>query len=79
MATLGQYIAWLKSTGGTSKTGMGADPDIGMVPVTKLIAESGRHVIYPGADGEEELSPYMVDYLDRRLGVMSPFKGSTRS
>lgn len=80
MATLGEYMQWLRGEGGTCRTGIGANPDIGMVPVTKLISPDGtRYVIHSGNDQDEELSPLIIDYFDRRLGVLSPFASVLRS
>lgn len=79
VVALGHYMTWLRSIGGSCRSGIGADPDIGMVPVTKLISPSGKHVIYPSGDQDEELSTYMIEHLDRRLGVISPFKGVPRA
>ena len=80
MATLGQYMSWLKSIGGTYRSGIGADTARGMVPVVKLISPDGRrHVIHPGNDQSEELSPYMVEYFDRRPQLISPFKSVPRA
>lgn len=77
MATLGQYMLWLREQGGSCKTGIGADEIRGMVPVIKLIGPDGKLSIVLGHDNQsEELSILMVDYLDRRLGVKSPFKGA---
>ncbi len=77
--TVGDYMAWIKSTGGRCRTGVGQDDAIGMVPVTKIIAVSGRHVIFPGADPDEVLSPSTIENFDRRLMVISPFRGIQRS
>jgi hypothetical protein len=80
MAALGHYITWLRSQGGQCRSGIGADPEIGMVPVTKLISPDGtRHVIHPSGDQAEELSTYTIEYFDRRLGVLSPFRGVPRA
>lgn len=70
---------WLKSIGGHCKSGLGADEDIGMVPVIKLVAPNGKHVIVGGDGQTERLSPLMIDYLDRRLQVISPFKSVPRA
>lgn len=78
VATLGEYMAWLRKIDGNCKSGIGADPVIGMVPITKLIAPNGKHVIFPSADQSEELSTYMIEQLDRRLGVLSPFRSVQR-
>lgn len=73
MATLGDYMRWLRSEGGECRSGIAADHQVGMVPVTKLVAANGRHVIHPGNDQYEELSPLTVSYFDRRLQIASPF------
>lgn len=73
MATLGDYMRWLKSEGGQCRSGIAADHMVGMVPVTKLIAANGRHVVHPGNDQGEVLSPLTIAYFDRRLQVASPF------
>lgn len=49
-----------------------------MVPVTKLVSKDG-YVVYPGNDQSEELSPYMIEYFDRRLRVISPFRSVPRA
>lgn len=75
--TLGQYMRWLAENGGRCSTGVGADPEIGMVSVTRLVAANGRSVIHYGTDQSEPLSPSLVAYFDRRLNVMSPFRSGT--
>ena len=79
MTTLGEYMHWLKSEGGQCRTGIGVDHDIGMVPVTKLISPEGKWVIHPGNDQSEHLSKFTIEYFDRRLGVLSPFKSVPRA
>lgn len=79
MATLGEYMGWLRSQGGESKTGITADPNRGMVPVTKLVSPDGRYVIHPGNDQFEVLSRYTIEYFDRRLRVLSPFSSVARA
>lgn len=79
MATLGQYMYWLRSIGGECKSGIGADPVRGMVPITKLIAPNGKHVIHPGNDQSEVLSAHLVERMDRRLQVASPFPSVPRA
>jgi hypothetical protein len=70
---------WLKSEGGHCRSGIQADEVIGMVPVTKLVAANGRHVIHAGADQNEQLSLVTVEYFDRRLQVISPFRSVPRA
>jgi len=72
-------MQWLRSIGGESRTGIRADHEVGMVPVTKLVSPSGRFVIWNGNDQSEELSTYMVEYFDRRLQVLSPFASRPRA
>lgn len=73
MATLAQYMQWLKSQGGQCRNGIGADERIGMVPVTLLQAANGKYVIYHGSRQSDTLAPRMIAYFDSRLGVTSPF------
>lgn len=71
--TLGGYMRWLRDNGGECKTGHGADPEIGWVPKVRLISKEGRTAVVVNVKQEEALSPAMIAYLDRRLGVLSPF------
>lgn len=75
--SLGRYMRWLTDQGGRCSTGIGLDPDIGMVPVTRLEAANGRSVIHYGTDESEVLAPAMIAYFDRRLGGVSPFRSGT--
>jgi len=77
--TLGEYMVWIRDNGGSCQNGMRADPEIGMVPVIKLIAHNGRHVIHPDSDQDEILSPLLIENYDRRLQVISPFRSVKRS
>jgi hypothetical protein len=70
---------WLRSIGGECRSGIGADPAIGMVPITKLIAPNGRHLIYPGSDQSEVLATHTIERMDNRLQVASPFPSVPRS
>jgi len=72
-------MRWIKSIGGECRTGIGADHTRGMVPVTKLIAPNGRHVIYPGNDQNEVLARHIIERFDNRLLVVSPFPSVERS
>lgn len=72
-------MRWLRSIGGECRTGIRADEQIGMVPVTKLIAPSGKFLVWSGNDQFEELSTYAVEFFDRRLEVASPFSSVKRS
>lgn len=79
MATLGEYMMWLRDQGGHCKSGIGADHEIGMVPITKLVSPTGKYVIHAGNDQTEVLSRFMIDYFDRRMEMISPFKSVQRS
>jgi hypothetical protein len=80
MTTLGNYIHWLCSEGGQSRSGIGADEVVGMVPITKLISPDGsKYVIYSSGDQSEILSSHTIEYFDRRLGVVSPFRSVPRA
>jgi hypothetical protein len=54
-------------------TGVAQSPSGKMVTVTRIVAPSGRRAIVAGIEQQERLSPRMVGYLDRRLGIESPF------
>ncbi|MBA5779544.1 hypothetical protein H2509_20630 [Stappia sp. F7233] len=77
--TLGQYMAWVRDSGGYCTNGIQADHEIGMVPVIKLVADSGRYVIHPSDNQSEILEPSLIEYYDRRLGLVSPFKTTPRA
>lgn len=80
MATLGDYMRWLRDQGGKCKNGIQADDVIGMVPVIKLVSPDGeKWVIHVGDDQNELLSTLTIDYFDRRLGVLSPFRSVPRA
>jgi hypothetical protein len=70
---------WINSVGGHCKNGIGADEEIGMVPVIKIVAPNGRHVIHGGDDQMEILSAMTIENYDRRLQMVSPFKSTPRA
>jgi hypothetical protein len=75
MTTLAEYMRWLRSQGGNCKNGIGPDEKRGMVPVIKMVSPDGqKHVIHGGDNQGEYLSPQTLNFLDRRLGLTSPFK-----
>lgn len=76
--TVCHYMHWLQENGGHCKTGIGIDEAIGMVPKIRMIAANGKAVNYVG-DQKDELTPSMVAYFDRRLGVISPFSAGGRN
>jgi len=75
--TLGEYMHWLRQSGGKCRSGIGADEKIGMVPVTLLQAPSGAYVIHSNDKQNKRLSQMTVDYFDRRLGINSPWGSKT--
>lgn len=79
MATLGEYMHWLRGQGGECRSGIGADPERGMVPVTKLIGPNKRWVIHAGGDQGEILTGSIVEFYDRRLQMLSPFRSVPRA
>lgn len=70
--TLKDYIGWCNLQGCTTRSGFSHD---GVTMCTRYILEapSGRHVIITGIGMSEHLVPTYVAYLDRRLGLDSPF------
>jgi len=80
MTTIGEYMIWLRDAGGTCQSGHAADPDIGYVPVIKMISPNGeKHVIHKGNDQSEELDILTIEYFDRRLSMISPFRSFPRA
>lgn len=70
--TLLDYIGWCNQQGCTTKSGV-MSVDEKMVTFHTLEAPSGRHVVVSGINMREYLMPRHVAYLDRRLGLDSPF------
>lgn len=71
---LATYIAWLKDTHqGTSQSGYRANGKGQSFGLTKLSLPSGKSVVVVGVGQGEFLTPSVVGYLDRRLGVTSPW------
>ena len=72
--TLGAYIAWaVKEQGCSVQSGYSTGPDGKAHSLTKIQAPSGKRVIIVGLKHSERLEPTKVAYLDRRLGVRSPY------
>ena len=56
------------------------DEAIGMVSVIRLTGPDGVKTAIFGSDEQHEvLSIYTIEYLDRRLGVLSPFRSVPRA
>lgn len=72
--TFGAYIGWARKHHKLSaQTGYAADGAGKVHTTTKLSIEDGESVVVPGIDQNERLTPSMVGYLDRRLGIVSPY------
>jgi hypothetical protein len=72
--SLGAYLAWAKAVGCDCQTGYGGPS--GLV-FWKIIAPSGRHVTIVDMQQNERLVSSTLNYLDRRLGLTSPFDRAT--
>jgi len=72
---LADYIGQArKDHGATSQSGSAADSSGGAHAVTKIaIPATGKSVVVVGVNQTEYLTPSMVGYLDRRLGIDSPW------
>ena len=71
---LATYIVWLKEAHqGTAQSGYSTDKKGKLHALTKLAIPTGKSVVVVGLSQGEFLAPSMVGYLDRRLGVKSPW------
>lgn len=70
--TLHQYLEWLRSQGFEYKSG------IWNFETTFRIEKDGKPLLSVFGELEEYLSPSVVEYFDRRLGVASPFPKTPR-
>jgi hypothetical protein len=68
-----QYLQWATGQGCKVQSGIQSAPNGKVERLTKISAPSGRWVIAVGIDQREFLVPTMIAYLDRRLGLKSPF------
>ncbi len=71
--TLAQYMAWIRECGGHCQCGYGTDKRGRAVSLVKIVADNGKAVVVPGIDQAERMVPTYIAYLDRRLGVNSPW------
>jgi len=73
--TLADYIGQArKDHGATAKSGSASDDSGRSHTVTRIeIPASGRSVVVVGISQTEHLEPSMIGYLDRRLGINSPW------
>jgi hypothetical protein len=71
---LASYIFWLKEEHqGTAQSRYTTDKKGQSHALTKLSLPNGKSVVVVGVTQSEYLAPSMVGYLDRRLGVTSPW------
>ena len=70
--TLAEYMHWIWECGGSCQSGI-AQVGGRMHTVTKITADNGNVVIVTDSKQTEHLVASMVGYLDRRLGVKSPW------
>lgn len=66
----GSYLAWAKSVGCECQTGYGGCDNRVFWRIT---APSGRSVFVVDMQQDERLVSSYLNYLDRRLGLTSPF------
>lgn len=72
--TLAMYIAWAREKHGCKAlSGFAADADGQTHTVTQITTTDGKSVVVVGTKQTEHLAPTMVGYLDRRLGLNSPW------
>jgi hypothetical protein len=70
--TLSQYLGWAQTENCTITSGVDTRTSIGLIKIT---APSGNWAIVSGVQLSEFLMPTMIGYLDRRLGLISPWFG----
>lgn len=72
---LADYIGQArKDHGATAQSGSASDRSGRVHTVTKIsIPGSGKSVVVVGVAQTEHLTPSMIGYLDRRLGIKSPW------
>lgn len=67
--SLGAYLVWANQSGCTVQSGYG--PDGGTF--NQITTPDGKKVIIPDMEQSERLTSTYLNYLDRRLGMRSPF------
>lgn len=73
---LKRFADWLVSVGCKAEVKVRNHSITGQpYEVLELVSPSGSSVVVADPDMDEHLSPSMVSYLQRRLGVKSPFPG----
>jgi hypothetical protein len=70
--TLAEYMHWIRECGGSCQSGI---VNVGgrMHTATKIIADNGNVAVVIDVKQTERLMASTVGYLDRRLGVKSPW------
>jgi hypothetical protein len=71
--TLARYIEWARENHCDCQSGYGTDEDGRTQPLIRIVAPSKKWVILTGVRQTDYLVPSIVGYLDRRLGLVSPF------
>jgi hypothetical protein len=70
---LAQYLHWAREQGCTIQSGYASDRKGKTHTVTKIETPGGKKAVVVGVAQTEYLVPTMVGYLDRRLGLNSPW------
>lgn len=68
--TFASYLVWAAEAGCRVESGYGGPHGLSC---TKITAPSGKSLVVPGMDQKERLVSSMLNYLDRRLGMRSPY------
>ncbi len=71
--TLAHYIAWIADNGGHAQSGFSRAKSGSTQALTKIESANGGAVVIVGVAHGDRLEPTYVAYLDRRLGVRSPW------
>lgn len=66
-------MAWAANEGCRMQSGFRVDSQGETHTLTRIAAKSGKAVVVPGIKQTEHLEPTMVSFLDRRLGLDSPW------
>jgi hypothetical protein len=70
--TFAQYCTWANQTE-SCKINTALIPDDQGGSLTRISAPNGRHVIMADYAQDERLLPSQIAYMDRRLGLRSPW------
>jgi hypothetical protein len=71
--TLAHYLHWIRETGGHAECGFKSDRRGRAHALVKITSAEGKSVIVVGIPQTERIEPTYVAFLDRRLGVKSPW------